>query len=70
MARKNILTSDFFAPAIKAARFDTCGAHQKIFRTVVALGRSLKRTVAAEGIETHEQFHRLKRLGATIGRAT
>ena len=39
----------------------------EIVRTVVALGRSLNKDVVAEGIETHEQFNRLRQLGATIG---
>ncbi len=39
----------------------------EIVRTVVSLGRSLNKDVVAEGIETHEQLHSLKQLGATIG---
>ena len=36
-------------------------------RTVLALGRSLGKLVIAEGIETHDQLHRLKELGAPMG---
>ena len=39
----------------------------EIVRTVISLGRSLNKSVVAEGIETVEQLRRLKELGATMG---
>jgi EAL domain-containing protein (putative c-di-GMP-specific phosphodiesterase class I) len=39
----------------------------EIVRTVISLGRSLNKSVVAEGIETHEQLVRLRQLGATVG---
>ena len=41
--------------------------NEEIVRTVITLGRSLNKQVVAEGIETHEQLARLRRLGAGIG---
>ena len=39
----------------------------EIVRAVISLGRSLNKQVVAEGIETTEQLHKLRELGATIG---
>ncbi|HEY4079136.1 MAG TPA: EAL domain-containing protein [Burkholderiaceae bacterium] len=39
----------------------------EIVRTVISLGRTLKKHVVAEGIETYAQLRQLKELGATIG---
>ena len=39
----------------------------EIVRAVISLGRSLNKQVMAEGIETTEQLHKLRELGATIG---
>ncbi len=41
--------------------------NEEIVRTVISLGRSLNKQVVAEGIETHEQLARLRRLGAGVG---
>ena len=44
------------------------GPHNdEIVRTVISLGRSLNKQVVAEGIETHEQLARLRRMGASVG---
>ena len=39
----------------------------EIVRMIVSLGRTLKKDVVAEGIETHEQLIHLRQLGATVG---
>jgi diguanylate cyclase (GGDEF)-like protein len=38
-----------------------------LLETIVALGHNLDMTVLAEGIETQDQFHRIKELGCELG---
>jgi diguanylate cyclase (GGDEF)-like protein/PAS domain S-box-containing protein len=57
---------------LKIDRSFVIGMHKsvqnvEIVRTVLSLGRSLNKTVIAEGIETHDQLLRLKELGAPMG---
>lgn len=57
---------------LKIDRSFVIGMHKspknvEIVRTMLLLGRSLNKQVIAEGIETPEQLHRLKELGAPIG---
>jgi diguanylate cyclase (GGDEF)-like protein/PAS domain S-box-containing protein len=57
---------------LKIDRSFVVGMHKsaqnvEIVRTVLSLGRSLNKTVIAEGIETHDQLLRLKELGAPMG---
>jgi diguanylate cyclase (GGDEF)-like protein/PAS domain S-box-containing protein len=57
---------------LKIDRSFVIGMHKsaqnvEIVRAVLSLGRSLNKTVIAEGIETHDQLLRLKELGAPMG---
>ena len=43
------------------------GEHHEIVRTIVALGRSLKMEIVAEGVEKEDQMHDLRTLGCDRG---
>ena len=57
---------------LKIDRSFVIGMHEspqnvEIVRAILSLGCSLNKLVIAEGIETHEQFARLKQLGVPVG---
>jgi EAL domain-containing protein (putative c-di-GMP-specific phosphodiesterase class I) len=49
------------------ARLNGGNAEEAVVRSIVLLGSSLGKVVVAEGIETEEQLHRLRRLGCRYG---
>ena len=49
------------------ARLDVGNAEEAVVRSIVLLGSSLGKAVVAEGIETEEQLHRLRRMGCRYG---
>jgi EAL domain-containing protein (putative c-di-GMP-specific phosphodiesterase class I) len=48
----------------ESARNDT------LLETIISLGQKLNMTMLAEGIETVEQFSRLRRLGCELGQGS
>jgi diguanylate cyclase (GGDEF)-like protein/PAS domain S-box-containing protein len=49
------------------ARLNGGNAEEAVVRSIVLLGSSLGKVVVAEGIETEEQLHRLRRMGCRYG---
>jgi c-di-GMP-specific phosphodiesterase len=58
------IDQSFIRPVHESARNDT------LLEAIISLGQKLNMTMLAEGIETVEQFSRLRRLGCELGQGS